>query len=286
MESAGRNRWRGLHRFPFWRWFRQETGSSRNYKPGYRTILSSGVRPEGDQFANGGWRGGRLAARNHIAYRAADRASGRMMNAFRHYLAVTITVFMPAVLLYWFLLHPFVRFWRRLGPTVSLGILWSVVFGAAAGLFLIRDQLLGADYGTHAVLVCAGVVCLGVAGWLRHKLGRHFTARTLVGLQELAPAQSPQELVTDGLHARVRHPRYLQLLLALLGWALLANHLGAYLVFGLWIPGVCIIVLLEERELRERFGAEYRDYCRRVPRFIPWSRSDPASVRHNHPTSR
>jgi len=27
--------------------------------------------------------------------------------------------------------------------------------------------------------------------------------------------------------------------------------------------------MLEERELRERFGAEYDAYCRRVPRFLP-----------------
>jgi protein-S-isoprenylcysteine O-methyltransferase Ste14 len=29
------------------------------------------------------------------------------------------------------------------------------------------------------------------------------------------------------------------------------------------------VVLLEERELRDRFGAEYDEYCRRVPRYIP-----------------
>jgi len=28
-------------------------------------------------------------------------------------------------------------------------------------------------------------------------------------------------------------------------------------------------VLLESRELRERFGAEYAEYCRRVPRYLP-----------------
>jgi protein-S-isoprenylcysteine O-methyltransferase Ste14 len=29
------------------------------------------------------------------------------------------------------------------------------------------------------------------------------------------------------------------------------------------------VVLLEERELRDRFGAEYDEYCGRVPRYIP-----------------
>jgi len=30
-----------------------------------------------------------------------------------------------------------------------------------------------------------------------------------------------------------------------------------------------IIVLLEEKELKERFGHDYEEYCRRVPRYIP-----------------
>jgi len=29
------------------------------------------------------------------------------------------------------------------------------------------------------------------------------------------------------------------------------------------------VPMLEERELRERFGAKYDAYCRRVPRFLP-----------------
>jgi protein-S-isoprenylcysteine O-methyltransferase Ste14 len=29
------------------------------------------------------------------------------------------------------------------------------------------------------------------------------------------------------------------------------------------------VVRVEEPELRERFGATYEDYCRRVPRWIP-----------------
>jgi protein-S-isoprenylcysteine O-methyltransferase Ste14 len=64
-----------------------------------------------------------------------------------------------------------------------------------------------------------------------------------------------------------------QFLVALAGWSLVANYLALYGVLALWLPGVWLIAVLEERELRNRFGAEYDAYSRRVPRFLPRLRS-------------
>lgn len=90
-----------------------------------------------------------------------------------------------------------------------------------------------------------------------------------LGLPEIAPRRHPTALVTSGPYAVIRHPRSAQLTLALLGWALLSNHLVSYLVFLLWLPALWAIVALEERELRDRFGAEWEAYARRVPRLLP-----------------
>ena len=57
--------------------------------------------------------------------------------------------------------------------------------------------------------------------------------------------------------------------LALLGWALIANYLAPYGVVALGTVTIYGVVLLEEKELRDRFGKEYEDYCRCVPRFFP-----------------
>ena len=56
-------------------------------------------------------------------------------------------------------------------------------------------------------------------------------------------------------------------------WALLVNHLTLYVLWLLWLPTVWLIVVLEERELHERFGPAYAAYCSRVPRFIARARN-------------
>jgi protein-S-isoprenylcysteine O-methyltransferase Ste14 len=53
-----------------------------------------------------------------------------------------------------------------------------------------------------------------------------------------------------------------------LGSALIANYLVLYLVVALLLPGIYVIVRLEEKELRDRFGLAYDEYSRRVPRFL------------------
>jgi protein-S-isoprenylcysteine O-methyltransferase Ste14 len=52
-------------------------------------------------------------------------------------------------------------------------------------------------------------------------------------------------------------------------FALMANNLATYVNWIVAIPSVLVIVHIEERELCDRFGAEYNAYCERVPRFAP-----------------
>jgi protein-S-isoprenylcysteine O-methyltransferase Ste14 len=110
---------------------------------------------------------------------------------------------------------------------------------------------------------------LAASTWLGFQILHHMSILTILGLPELAPDKCPQQLITTGIYATIRHPRYVQIYLGFLGSALIANYLALYLIVALWLPGIYVIVLLEEKELRDRFDAAYDDYCRRVPRFIP-----------------
>jgi protein-S-isoprenylcysteine O-methyltransferase Ste14 len=167
------------------------------------------------------------------------------------------------------LIHPFIGYWRAKGIGVTYSVILTIIAAGLLGLFSIRHYLLDRDLGTSYLLVGLGVLCLVLSGTMRFAVHRHLTIANLLGLPEIAPDRYPRTLVTEGIYARLRHPRYVQLLIALIGYALIANYLASYFVVALWIPAIYIIVLLEERELRDHFGKAYEDYCRRVPKFMP-----------------
>ncbi len=191
----------------------------------------------------------------------------------RFYLALLLLAVVPPSVLYWFSIHPFIRFWRRLGILLTFVINYAAVIALIVPVLLFGRPLLSVDFGTNPVLIGFGILLLVVAAALRRSLSRHLRRRILLGVPELAPDTHGIPLLTEGIYSRIRHPRYVQFFLAVVGYALFCNYLALYLM----IPGLAVILYLvvrfEERELRERFGAEYESYCARVPRFIPNLRS-------------
>jgi protein-S-isoprenylcysteine O-methyltransferase Ste14 len=196
------------------------------------------------------------------------------INTLRYFLALFLVITLPPLFLYWLLIHPLVSFWRGQGLRTTYAVVLTVIGVAMVGLFSLRHYLLASDYGTHYPLLIIGALLLILSSTMRFSIHQHLDIKTLLGLPEIAPQHFPRALITSGIYARLRHPRYVQFLIALTGYALIANNLAVYLAVGLWLPGIHVIVRLEERELRDHFGAAYQDYCRRVPRFIPklrWS---------------
>jgi protein-S-isoprenylcysteine O-methyltransferase Ste14 len=82
------------------------------------------------------------------------------------------------------------------------------------------------------------------------------------------PILPPRRLVTTGPYAFTRNPIILFHAATLLGLALLVgSSLAMVLTFALAVPAH-FIVLLEERTLEARFGADYRVYKASVPRWL------------------
>ncbi len=191
------------------------------------------------------------------------------MNAARYYVALMLLVFAPGSMLLWFLIHPFVRFWRRVG--VRTLMVFCTVFATGLGLliFAIRRRLLTVDYRTNPWLVALAILLFAVGAVLGKIVSRQLKPRVLVGLPEVAPQKYASRLLTEGAYAYVRHPRYVQILISIAALALFANYLATYLFLAGTLLWMLAVAPLEEEELRHRFGAAYEEYCARVPRFIP-----------------
>lgn len=195
------------------------------------------------------------------------------MDTIRYFIALILVISLPMLFLYWLLIHPLIKFWRVKGVRLTYTVILTIIAIGMIALFSIRQELLATDFGTSYPLLIAGILCLVLAGAMRFAIQKHLTMKILLGLPEIAPDRYPRALITDGIYARVRHPRYVQLLIALVGYALIANHLASYIVVALWLPAIHVIVALEEKELLQHFGVSYANYCQRVPRFIPKIRS-------------
>jgi methanethiol S-methyltransferase len=79
----------------------------------------------------------------------------------------------------------------------------------------------------------------------------------------------PVELALKGPYRWVRHPIYMASIILIWSTPLLTtDRILLNITWTLWI---CLGAYLEDGNLKKEFGAEYIDYCRRVPMIFPRS---------------
>lgn len=148
-------------------------------------------------------------------------------------------------------------------------VLWTVLLpGFFAGyipwrFFGIAQVQLDVTSPLHLfalLLIIAGAGLLAACIWEFARSGRG----------TLAPVDPPRELVVRGLYRYVRNPMYLSVSAIVLGEALLTRSRGLAVYWLIWFTGVNLFVMLyEEPNLRERFGASYQRYTQQVGRWVP-----------------
>jgi len=111
------------------------------------------------------------------------------------------------------------------------------------------------------VLIAAGVVLyIACAFW-------GFAIR---GKGTPLPLDPPKKLVVEGPYRVVRNPMYWGVGSVILGEAAVFHSFALAELAGAFVLGVTLFVLLyEEPALRQKFGPEFEEYCRRVPRWLP-----------------
>jgi protein-S-isoprenylcysteine O-methyltransferase Ste14 len=185
----------------------------------------------------------------------------------RHWIGVVVLVTWAPAILAWVLIHPVVTFWRRTGPFLMWVAVLGFMFASGYSLYFLRESLLGPDLGFTYLALVPGVLLVGLGFTLDFERRKTLTQRILLGVPELQNDAS--NLLTTGPYARVRHPRYLAIQLSYLGFALIANYLGLYGYMLAGLGALFLIIHLEEKELRKRFGKAYDDYAAKTPMLIP-----------------
>jgi len=192
--------------------------------------------------------------------------------AVRYYGTLVLWLSLPAAVVFWVIIHPLADFWRRLGPTVTYLVVLMVLLPVGYVCWLWRGVALEARYPARLSFVVAGLALYALAVVIEVKCRKHLKLRTLVGVPELS-AEAPGKLLTEGIYGQTRNPRYLDLMIAMFGFALIFNYRAMHWMAVLCVPAFYLVTRLEERELRQRFGAPYEAYLSQVPRFVPrsWS---------------
>src|SRR5262245_57343949 len=129
-----------------------------------------------------------------------------IMEAMLLHIPWLVSVLYSSVPLFWFAIHPFAGSWRRMDRSPYLLILpiWS----------LIISTVMWITWPWHAARfysspwMWAPAALLLAAGLRTYTGAKNFGGHKLSGEAELRPQEHAQELVTSGLHARMRHPIY------------------------------------------------------------------------------
>ena len=108
-----------------------------------------------------------------------------------------------------------------------------------------------------------------IAGWLLLAAGCVIIGLALHALRSKAAVPSTHDtLVERGLYARVRHPIHAGMFLVWISLVLVHPTVAVALASSLGAVWTLVQTGAEEQDLVRRIPA-YRDYMRRVPRFVP-----------------
>jgi protein-S-isoprenylcysteine O-methyltransferase Ste14 len=184
-----------------------------------------------------------------------------------HLLAWLACVAYSTVPAFWFMIHPFAERWRtrRQNPYLILVPAWVGLWVIVAWVTLPWRMVV--LYRTPLSWIPAAAL-LGVGFWLYLQSSKNFSREQLGGLPEVR-GHREHRLVTEGIRARVRHPVYLAHLCEMVAWSIGSGLVVCWGLTALAAVTGAVLIRMEDRELEERFGSDYRSYRERVPVLFP-----------------
>ncbi len=180
---------------------------------------------------------------------------------------VYLIIFIP-IPIGWIIIHLTISFWRKLGRySYIVFLFYLIIFGLL--ILFYKNKLLSKQHPFNIALFVLGFVLILTALYLDRKRASVFDLKRLIGFPEIMPDKFKPKLVKEGIYSIIRHPRYIEYMLFSSGIALIIRFYYIYLIQIYMIISLYILILIEEKELKQRFGREYISYCKNVPRLIP-----------------
>lgn len=148
----------------------------------------------------------------------------------------------------------------------KVGYFSAPVFWLIFGYVFFAFDVFGNKLLTGPIWIVFGLFCLVLAIAIDWSVMRTLGLHRIACVAEIKNKKSG--LVTNGIYRFARHPRYVEYALISLGLGLVYGY-----VFLLWfslylLVGFYVNTFLEEKELVQRFGSEYKQYQKKTRRFF------------------
>jgi len=151
--------------------------------------------------------------------------------------------------------------WYRLLRLFVLAGVFALLFWKATALGFLGKRFVPDNTSLGLVGFFAAIAGMFVTWWSRIVLGKYWSDKVIV--------QSEHQLVRSGPYARIRHPLYTGVLVAVLGTALVVGEVRGLLSFVILLTNYVIKAKREERVLQQRFGPEFDTHVRNTGFLLP-----------------
>jgi protein-S-isoprenylcysteine O-methyltransferase Ste14 len=143
--------------------------------------------------------------------------------------------------------------------------MWFLLTGTSIAVGIVLDIVLKTESFPLFVRL------VGLIGMIVAHFPLKRTGRLLKLLGEQQEWGCTSRLITTDIYKCVRHPHHLGVGIFMTSLGLLIGHAWSFLIITVtqWTWVIAFLFLVEEKELREKFGEQYKVYHQQVPMFIP-----------------
>ena len=154
------------------------------------------------------------------------------------------------------------------GPVYVISCLILTICGLSLDYYGLLES--GKVLKVKILMSIIGIIFLiyGITLWIKAVL-----------FQKIRDEIKAGHLVTDGVYSIVRNPIYSAFIFIFTGILLFASNLYLLIFpFIFWAYLTILMKFTEEKWMKEKFGEEYREYCKKVNRIIPWFKKNTSTI--------